>query len=99
MKASGARTLPALEVLAIAGCASAPPTTEIAASEAALGAAVQAGANQAAPAEMALARQKLMLMRRSMQAGDYKPARWLAEQARVDAELASIKALNVRGKP
>ena len=83
-----------------AGCATqSPPTEQIASSEAAFREALRAGAADAAPAEMALARQKLELTRRWMDARDYKPARWLAEQAQVDAELASVKAMAARGRP
>ena len=42
---------------------------------------------------------KLELTRRWIEARDYKPARWLAEQAQVDAELASMKAMGARGRP
>lgn len=38
--------------------------------------------------ELARSRQKLALAHRWVEAGDYGPARWLAEQAEVDAELA-----------
>ena len=38
--------------------------------------------------ELARSRQKLALAHRWIDAGDYGPARWLAEQAQVDAELA-----------
>ncbi len=69
------------------------PSGQLAASEAALVAAERDGAGIAAPAELARARGKLELTRRWMNAGDYKPARWLAEQAEVDAELAKIRAL------
>ena len=82
-----------------AGCATqSPPTEQLAFSEAAFRDALRAGAADAAPAELALARRKLELTRRWMEVGDYKPARWLAEQAQVDAELASMKAM-ARGRP
>lgn len=92
--------LVAIAVAALAaGCATqAPPTEQIASSEAAIRSALQAGAADAAPGEIALARQKLELTRRWMDAKDYKPARWLAEQAEVDAELASMKAIGMRSR-
>jgi len=97
------RTTPigfAAAAMLAAGCAlQSPPTAQLESSRAAIGVALQAGAAQSAPHEMALAREKLDLTRRWIEAGDYKPARWLAEQAQVDAELASMKALGVRGRP
>jgi len=92
-------TAAAIALLA-GGCAvQALPTAEIASSEAAISAALKAGAAESAPHEMALARDKLELTRRWIEARDYKPARWLAEQAQVDAELASMKAMGARGRP
>ena len=82
-----------------AGCAgldSAPSAADFARSERALAAADQAGAAALAPVELTLARQKLDLARRSMAASDYRPAAWLVEQARVDAELAAAKAITAR---
>ena len=82
------------------GCAVQPlPSAEIASSEAAISAALGAGAAESASHEMALAREKLELTRRWIEARAYKPARWLAEQAQVDAELASMKAMGARGRP
>ncbi len=94
----------ALSATAIAalgcGCAHrSAPIAQVESSQAAIDAALRAGAAQAAPREMALAREKLELTRRWIEARDYKPARWLAEQAQVDAELASMKAMGVRGRP
>ncbi len=51
-----------------------------------------AGAAEHAPAELALATEKLALGKRWIAARDYEPAKWLVEQARVDAELASMRA-------
>lgn len=80
------------------GCATidSAPTSEFARSELAVAAADSAGAAALAPAELSLARQKLALARRWMAANDYKPAGWLIEQARVDAELAAAKAITAR---
>src|SRR5258708_29143486 len=52
---------------------------------------VDAGAEEHAPRELALAREKILLGERWIAAGDYRPAGWLVEQARVDAELAAAK--------
>jgi hypothetical protein len=77
----------------IGGCASHPlPAAELAASEASIAHAVAAGAAELAPRELRLAREKLALTRLLLAARDHEPARWLAEQAAVDAELAAVKA-------
>ncbi|MGZ5666197.1 MAG: DUF4398 domain-containing protein [Usitatibacter sp.] len=79
------------------GCAiDSTPTDEIARSEAAISKAMAAGANRLAPEEMALAQGKVRLGKRWIDAKDYRPARWLAEQAQVDAELAEMKAMSAR---
>jgi hypothetical protein len=76
-----------------AGCALHPaPTQELASSEQAIASARAAGAARLAPAELRFASEKLALGRRWMAARDYGPARWLAEQALVDAELAAMKS-------
>ena len=73
------------------GCASAP-LHELMAGERAIAQAQAAGAAEHAPAELALAQEKLALGKRWIAAHDYEPAKWLAEQARVDAELAAMRA-------
>lgn len=76
-----------LSGVAIAGCAASPPTREIAEAERA----VQAASHAVTPgttAELRRAAQKLALAHRWAAASDFRPARWLAEQAQVDAELA-----------
>ncbi len=76
-----------------AGCASHTALSEQAReSHAAIARAVDAGAEEHAPRELALAREKILLGERWIAAGDYRPAGWLVEQARVDAELAAAKA-------
>jgi len=74
--------------LALGGCASAP-LEELAQARATVTAATQAGN---ASAELARATEKLALARRWVDAKDHGPARWLVEQAQVDAELALAKA-------
>ena len=69
-----------------------PPTAQVAASEVAVAMAREAGAAQHASRELALAEEKLQLSKRFMSTGYAKPARWLAEQASADAELAAMKA-------
>jgi hypothetical protein len=60
--------------------------------ERAIAQAAAAGAAEHAPAELALAQEKLALGKRWIAAHDYAPAKWLVEQAQVDAELAGMKA-------
>jgi Domain of unknown function (DUF4398) len=74
----------------LCGCA-VSPTHELALGERAIAQAEAAGAAVHAPAELALATEKLALGKRWIAARDYEPARWLVEQARVDAELAGMK--------
>jgi Domain of unknown function (DUF4398) len=47
---------------------------------------------------MQSAQEKLGLTSRWIAARDYEPARWLAEQAQVDAELAEMKASAVKAQ-
>jgi hypothetical protein len=68
------------------------PSAQLSASEEAIARAVAAGAAELAPVELAAAREKLALSRRWVEAADYEPARWLAAEAQVDAELAAAKA-------
>ena len=68
------------------------PVFAIAASQESIAAAQAAGADRLAPGEIGLARRKLALTERWMKVRDYDPARWLAEQAEVDAELARARS-------
>ena len=87
----------ALSLVLAAGCAVyPPPTEELREAYAAIARAVDAGAEQHAPRELAQAREKVALAERQIAARDYKPARWLVEQALVDAELAAVKAAAAR---
>jgi hypothetical protein len=79
--------------LALAGCASTPPPLEeIASSTTAIDLAEQAGAHDHAPIELASAHKKLRQARMAMANEDYDAARWLAEEAQVEAELAQAKS-------
>jgi len=79
------------------GCASVPaPTEQMAASTAAVASAERAGALTLAPAEMALARDKLARANASMVEEKFERARMLAEAALVDARLAEARARNVQ---
>ena len=83
--------------LLLAGCAIDPaPVNEIARTHAALES-VSRG-SIAASYEVGLARDKVALAERWMAAGDQRPARWLVEQAQVDAELAAIRQATLRAR-
>ena len=72
------------------------PTLAIEASADSIVRAQASGAEELAPDELRLAREKLALTRRWMVARDHEPARWLAEQAEVDAELARARSAAAR---
>ncbi|WP_423213562.1 DUF4398 domain-containing protein [Rivibacter subsaxonicus] len=81
-----------VSILAIA-CASTPaPTEHVAVASSAVSRAVSAGGNEAAPAEMRTARDKLDRAKLAMAAKEYDQARVLAQEAQVDARLAEAKA-------
>lgn len=88
-------TLAALfAVASLAGCASGPPRPEeqLARADASVAQAEQAGARQYSGAEFDLARDKAREARRLADKGDNATARVLAEQAELDAELASAQS-------
>lgn len=88
-----------LAALLAAGCAAYPaPTDELGASETAIVAALDAGAAQHAASELKSAQEKMNLGKRWIAAKDYEPATWLIEQARVDAELARMKATSAKAR-
>jgi hypothetical protein len=81
----------------MAGCAIDPyPAEQLAAAEAAIAEARGAGAQELAPGEWRRAQEKMQLGKRWIAAKDFKPALWLVEQAAVDAELATMKAMSAR---
>lgn len=55
-------------------------------------------ANELAAADLKSAQEKMALGKRLIAARDYEPARWLAEQAQVDAELAAMKTASARAR-
>ncbi len=79
-------------MLALAGCAGDPPTTQLAVATQALNAAETAGATEFAPVEMQSARQKMNDAEKADFDKDYKKAKDLAEQAEWDARVAERKA-------
>jgi len=79
--------------LLITGCASIPaPTSQIAVSKAAITNANSAGGNEFAPLPFNAAMDKMDAAERAMTAQDYLRARNLAEEAQVDAQLATVTA-------
>lgn len=86
-------------VLLMAGCASMPPPTEqLAVSKAAVTSAVSAGGNEFASIEMKAAQEKLDRANQALEKEDYENARWLAEQAQIDATLAEKKAQSAKAQ-
>ena len=85
--------LAGLTVLLVA-CASPtpPPIEQMAVSRAALEHANAAGASEAAPVEMGMAREKMSQARIAFEANSNERALALAQQAQVDAQLAEAKA-------
>lgn len=76
-----------------AGCASAPPPlSEIAAADAALAVAREAGASDFAPVELGFAEDKRRAAGDALDGRDYADARRLALQAEADAALAEAKS-------
>jgi hypothetical protein len=71
----------------LAACQSLP-AEEMSRARAMVEGATLASVGRSAAPELARSRQKVALAQRWIDAGDYGPARWLAEQAEVDAELA-----------
>ncbi|NNF58988.1 MAG: DUF4398 domain-containing protein [Rhodothermaceae bacterium] len=85
-------TLLALALLT-AGCAgSRMPPPDMSAARSAIAEADQSGAGEAAPLALRNARQKLEQAERAIENEDYETARFLTDQAQVDAELAEAKA-------
>ena len=79
--------------LAIGACASTPaPSAQLAMSKWAVDSASAAGGDNAAVADMRMARDKLSQANAAMAAKDHDTARWLAQEAEVDAQLAGVKA-------
>lgn len=71
----------------LAACQSLP-SEEVSRARAMVTGATLASVGRSAAPEVARSQQKVGLAQRWIDAGDYGPARWLAEQAEVDAELA-----------
>jgi len=80
-------------VLGASACSSArPPTETLAKAELAVRQASESNASQEAPLELRLAREKLDKAKAAIAKEDFREARFLAEQALADAQLAETKA-------
>ncbi len=83
----------------MSGCATPPPPLElIAVSKAAVNEANVAGANELAPIQYKSAMDKMNAAEVAMAHKDYPLAQQLAEQARVDAQLAVAMARSAKAK-
>jgi Domain of unknown function (DUF4398) len=71
---------------------------KIAVAKASIDRAEQSGAPQAAPVELAAARDKLARAEKANADHDRKPAALLADQANIDAQVAEAMALQARSK-
>jgi hypothetical protein len=81
----------------LAACASNPlPNEKLAAARDTFARAEQSGAAELAPGEMTVARDKLERAQRAAAKHDAKLATGLAEEARVDAELAEAEAQEIK---
>ena len=88
-------------LVALSACTSpqkAPATADVAVSRNAVENAVSAGAADLAPAEINLAREKMMRANAALAAKDYTLARDLATQAQADAKLAQSKANSAKAQ-
>ena len=96
---SVSKRVAALAVLGVclSACASSPVADEkIAVAKASIQRAEQSGAPQAAPVELATARDKLVKAEKANADHNLKPATDLAEQANVDAQVAEATAQQQR---
>ena len=77
-------------IVALSGCATAMPPSDnsFSSAEQAISLAAQTGAEEHAPVEMRIAREKLGEARHGMEVRDFKAATFLIEQAEINAELA-----------
>ncbi len=86
--------LPLLLLMTGACATTNPPTQQLTETETVIRQASQIGAGDYAPLELRQARQKLEQARAAYNREDFDEAARLAEQAKVDAELAQIKTLS-----
>lgn len=79
-------------ILALAGCAGNPPTSDLAVATQAVNAADTAGGAEFAPVEIRSAREKLRAAEKAVNDKDYEKAKRLAQQAEWDARVAERKS-------
>ena len=85
--------------LLMTGCASIPaPTEQIAVSKEAVESANSAGGNEFAPLQLKSVMDKMDAAERAMTVENYALAKRLAEQAQVDAQLASATARSAKAQ-
>ena len=85
--------------LLMTGCASIPaPTEQIAVSKVAVESANSAGGNEFAPLQLKSVMDKMDAAERAMTVEDYALAKQLAEQAQVDAQLASATVRSAKAQ-
>jgi hypothetical protein len=83
---------------ALAGCATNPPTEQMAVSRVAVTDAVSAGAADYAAVDLSHAQDELANANTAMGAQDYDRARRLAEAAEADANLAATRARSMKAQ-
>ena len=89
----------ATTALLLGACAAPPkPPQQLAVAEAAVQRATTPGTSSDAPAELRVATDKLAAARAAVVAGDTDRARWLSEQAEIDARVAELHAESVRSR-
>ncbi len=84
----------------MSGCASTPkaPTDALQAAESAIANAEQARVADYASPELAQAREKLLNAKLAVEKEDMTRARWLAEESKASADLASARAASAKAK-
>ncbi len=99
LRAVAAAASLSLVSLLMLGCASTPPpTTELALARAALETANSAGGTEWAPADMRAARDKLTRADAAVASQDMTAAARLAQQAQVDAQVATSKSMAAKAR-
>ncbi|MEQ1532422.1 MAG: DUF4398 domain-containing protein [Sideroxydans sp.] len=83
----------------LAACAGVqPPLEQMATSKAAVDTAVSTGANEFAPVQIKSAMEKMTRAEKAMSDENYEAAKQQAEQAQVDAQLATAMARSAKAK-
>ncbi len=83
----------------LAACAGAqPPLDQMATSKAAVNTAISTGANEYAPIQIKSAMEKMTNAEKAMSEKNYETAKQQAEQAQVDAQLATAIARTAKAK-